>query len=49
MIFANEITNGDIPIMWIPYPNTCVEASSRDLLSIKSDGIDLAEMALQSP
>lgn len=50
-IFCNQIsiqycsvTRINVPIVWIPYSDTCVQAACRDFLPIKGNRVDLAEV-----
>lgn len=35
----------NLPIIWIPYPDTGVQAARRNLLAVKGNGINLTKMS----
>ena len=39
----------NLPVCRIPYPDTGVQAACRDLFPVKSDGVNLTEVARERP
>jgi hypothetical protein len=43
-----EVSQIDLPVSWIPYPNTGIQTARCDLLSVESNRIDLAKVSRKS-